>query len=306
MALYGLLAFIVIVVMWPFVWERRKKPASEEDRAQTSGDLVNLSQGITHYRWVGPVRGPVAVIVHGLTTPMVGVEGLAQSLGEMGYRVLVYDLYGRGLSDAPRGRQDRKFFLQQLVDLLSALRLTEDITLVGYSMGGAIASAFASDNPHYIKQLILVAPSGVVMTESRFSRFCRKTPILGDWVHAMFGRRHLRKAIPRKAEGKLPQAVYKAQRAELRKRGYVPAVLSSRRGMLSELQGQDHQRLSRVDIPTIAIWAENDDVVPIQALGVMAQWHRDVRQEVVPKAGHGVPYTHPDELKVALVKAMKI
>lgn len=37
----------------------------------------------------------------------------------MGYRILTYDLYGRGYSDRPSGKQNREFFLQQLDDLLA-------------------------------------------------------------------------------------------------------------------------------------------------------------------------------------------
>jgi pimeloyl-ACP methyl ester carboxylesterase len=251
------------------------------------------------------VRGPVAVVVHGVSTSSVSIDGLAEGLGEMGYRVLVYDLYGRGLSDNVSGRQNRAFFLRQLTELLAHHNITEDITLVGYSMGGAIATAFASDNPHFIKQLILVATAGVVTEESKFSQFCREKPVLGDWVHGMLARRRAAKAIPRDGPTTMAGKVYDAQRLELRRRGFLPAVLSSRRGLLSDVQEKDHRRLGRVDVPTIAIWAEHDQVIPIQALGVLAQWHRAVRQEVVAGADHAMPYTHCSQLLQAIVKAMK-
>ncbi|MCG3269419.1 alpha/beta fold hydrolase [Yoonia sp. I 8.24] len=303
---YWVLGAFVVLAALPLLLERMCKPVSEWDRGQTTGDLAPLSQGLTHYRWVGPARGPVAVVVHGLSTSSASIDGLADGLGEMGYRVLVYDLYGRGLSDTVSGRQDRAFFLRQLSELLSYHRLSEDITLVGYSMGGAIATAFSADNPHFIKQLILVATAGVVTEESKFSEFCRKTPVLGDWVYGMFARRRAAKAIPKVGPSSMAGKVYAAQRLELRRRGYLPAVLSSRRGMLSEGQEKDHRRLGRIDVPTIAIWAEHDQVIPIQALGVLAQWHRAVRQEVVAGADHAMPYTHCPQLLQAIVKAMKI
>ena len=297
-------AFLFVAIL-PVILERRCKPVSDWDRGQTTGDLAQLSQGLTHYRWIGPSRGPIAVVVHGVSTSSVSVEGLAQGLGERGYRVLVYDLYGRGLSDSVRGRQDRTFFLQQLTDLMAYHRLSDDITLVGYSMGGAIATAYAAENPHCIKRLILVATACVAMHETRFTRFCRATPILGDWAHGMFARRRAAKAIPRVGPSTMAGQVYAEQRIELRRRGFMPSILSSRRNMLFELQESDHRRLGRVDVPTIAIWAEHDQVIPIQALGILAQWHRDVRQEVVTGAGHAMPYTHCPELLQAIGKAMK-
>ncbi|PRY75202.1 pimeloyl-ACP methyl ester carboxylesterase [Yoonia maritima] len=299
------LGLFVFVAALPIILELRRKPVSEEERGQTTGDLAQLSQGVTHYRWIGPVRGPVAVVVHGVSTSSVAVEGLAHGLGELGYRVLVYDLYGRGLSAVVSGRQNRAFFLQQLTDMLEHQGLTEDITLVGYSMGGSIATAFASENPHYIKRVILVAPAGVMTEESKFSRFCRRFPLIGDWAHGVFARRRARKAIPRSGNSQMASTVYAAQRQELKRRGYLPAVLSSRRGILSEVQEADHRRLARLDVPTIAIWAEKDHVIPIRALGVMAQWHRDVLQEVVPDAGHAMPYTHCPQLMQAIGKALR-
>ncbi|WP_239495974.1 alpha/beta fold hydrolase [Yoonia maritima] len=299
------LGLFLFVAALPILLELRRKPISEEERGQTTGDLAQLSQGVTHYRWIGPVRGPVAVVVHGVSTSSVAVEGLAHGLGELGYRVLVYDLYGRGYSDAVSGRQNQAFFLQQLVDILAHQGLAEDITLVGYSMGGSIATAFASDNPHYIKRLILVAPAGVVTNESKFAQFCRRFPIIGDWAHGVLARRRARKAIPRDGDNPMANTVYAAQRQELRRRGFLPAILSSRRGILSDVQEKDHRRLARLDVPTIAVWAENDKVIPIQALGVMAQWHRSVRQEVVAEAGHAMPYTHCPQLMQAIGKALK-
>jgi pimeloyl-ACP methyl ester carboxylesterase len=87
-----------------------------------------------------------------------------------------------------------------------------------------------------------------------------------------------------------------AQLAQLRRRGFLSAVLSSRRGMLDEVQKSAHQHIGRSDIPTIAIWAERDAVIPLAALGTLAQWNRNVRQETIAGAGHGVPFTHPDAL----------
>lgn len=83
------------------------------------------------------MRGPVAVCVHGLTTPSFVWHGLARGLATFGYRVLIYDLYGRGYSDRAPGHQDQAYFLQQLNDLLEDQQIKGDITLLGYSMGGA-------------------------------------------------------------------------------------------------------------------------------------------------------------------------
>lgn len=296
---------VLLVAVWPALIERSRRAIGPTQRHGAPGEFAQLSQGITHYRWVGPARGPVAVVVHGVATPMISMDAVAKGLGELGYRVLTYDLYGRGLSDAPSGRQNRAFFLRQLADLLTYHGLRDDVTFVGYSMGGSIVTAFAAENPHFVKRLILLATAGVEVKESSFSAFCRRNRLLGSWVHGMFGRGRMLKAIPERGQTKEIDLVLRAQRRELSRRGYLPALLSSRRGMLSEIQQVEHRQLSRQGIPVIAIWAGADKIIPLSALGKLAQWNRTVRHEVVDHADHAMPYTHSTQLIKALRNALR-
>ncbi|KQI71628.1 alpha/beta hydrolase [Loktanella sp. 5RATIMAR09] len=288
------------VAAQPFLVERRRPEIGDAERQSARGEFVTLSQGVTHFRWAGSARGPVAVVVHGISTPMIAIEGVAEGLGRLGYRVLMYDLYGRGLSDAPAGKQDRAFFVRQLADLCADQGITEEITIAGFSMGGGIATAFASEYPHSVKQVILIASSGIATNESRFSRFCRRVPLLGDWVHAAFAHDRMRKAIPSRGETPEIEQVLSAQRKELKRRGYLPAQLLSRRGMLNENQEDDHRKLHRQGISVAAIWAREDPVIPIRAVGLLGLWNRQARQEVVEGADHAMPYTHKAELAAAL------
>jgi pimeloyl-ACP methyl ester carboxylesterase len=296
--------WLVLLAGWPFYVERRRPAIGPTERHGADGEFAQLSQGVTHYRWGGPARGPVAVIVHGWATPLISMEAVTKGLGDIGYRVLMYDLYGRGLSDAPKGPQNRAFFLRQLSDLIAYHGLREDITVVGYSMGGSIATAFAAENPHCIKQVIMIASSGVITNESRFGRFCRRVPLLGDWVHGMFAQGRIMRAIPGRGQTKDIEKVLRAQRRELTRRGYLPALLSSRRGILAEVQEKEHRQLGRKGIHVIAVWAGADRIIPIQAIGRLAEWNREAHQEVVDHADHAVPYTHGEKLTVALRAAM--
>lgn len=73
------------------------------------------------------------------------------------------DLYGHGYSDAPEDViYDVDLFLQQMIELLHALELSETpFILVGHSMGGLISANFATRHPELIRQLILVCPAGI-------------------------------------------------------------------------------------------------------------------------------------------------
>jgi pimeloyl-ACP methyl ester carboxylesterase len=285
--LIGLLAVIVAV---PLVLRLRLRAP---DSATAPGQLVTLSQGVTHYQWLGPVRGPVVVAIHGLTTPSRIWDSVAVGLGRIGYRVLVYDLYGRGYSAPVLGRQDAAFHLRQLDDLLADQGLNEDLTLMGYSMGGAIATAFAAANPHRMKRLILIAPSGIEMEESQFERFTRRVPLIGDWLNAVIGAtRMTARLIPERVKPTEVPDIVDVQLAQLGQNGFLSAVLSSRRGILNDLQETEHRKITHDDIPVISIWGEQDTVIPLRALGRLSVWNRRAAQETIKGAGHSLPHTH--------------
>lgn len=282
---------VIAVLAWPFWHEARK---GEPLRNKAPGRFAATGRGQTHYLWHGPARGPVVVAIHGSTTPLPVWDRVAEGLVTLGYRVLVYDLYGRGYSDAPAGRQDRRFFLGQLDALLADQGLREDLTVMGYSMGGAIATAFAAENPDRIKRLILLAPAGIDMPQDPGTRFEVAVPGFGDWLHAVRARARMRAALavePPPGPGSLPQ-IAALRLAELHRRGYLPAILASRRGMLAEVQETEHRAIARTDIPVVAIFGAEDRVVPLQALGKLLSWNRAARPEVIAAAGHDLPARH--------------
>jgi pimeloyl-ACP methyl ester carboxylesterase len=295
-----LLLVVLFAVALPAILETRRRPMTDALRKNAPGGFAQLSQGVTHYQWIGPVRGPVAVLIHGLSTPSAVWQDVAQALGETGYRVLVYDLYGRGFSDLPSGRQDETYFLTQLNDLLADQNIDDDVTLVGYSMGGSIATTFAAGSPHRMKRLVLLAPAGIQMKESKFSEFCRTKSILGSWVHGVFGGSRMRRAIANDPVAEIAPDVIAAQKSELSRRGFLASVLSSRRNILESHQENEHRSISRDGIPVIAIWGDQDSVIPVSAVGRFAQWNRTAHQEVVEGAGHALPYSHGTEVSTFL------
>lgn len=289
-----------ILAAVPFVIEARKPTIGRAAREGAPGGFAKLSQGVTYYRWFGPARGPVIVAVHGLTTPSGVFHALADRIGKLGYRVLVYDLYGRGLSDAPAGPQTAGFFHRQLEDLLSDQGIKDDLTLMGYSMGGAIAATYAAAHADRMKRVILLASAGIETKESTFQRICRTTPFLGDWLFLMFARRRLAAAIADQTAAYDVHDIVSVQRAEHHRQGYFPAVLSSSRGVMAESTEAAHRAIGRAGIPAIAIWGKRDKVVPLSAVGLLSQWNRNTMQEVMDDADHTLPFSHADALAARL------
>ena len=300
----GLLCIGAIYLL-PTLLEQLRRPVTRDLRAEAPGKFSRLSGGVTHYRWIGPARGPVAVMIHGLTTSSPVWEDIASALGDIGYRVLVYDLYNRGYSDAVDGVHDVDLYLRQLDDLLEDQGLTDGLTLVGYSMGGIIATEFAATEPHRMRRLILLAPAGVEMIESSETIRQRTWPVLGDWLHGVLAPIRLLQNIRSDAAARSKPHIQQARMMELRRRGFFPAVLACRRGILTHRQERQHRAITRDGIPTITIWGEADAVIPISALGKMAQWNRKAHHEEIAGAGHALPYSHAEDVNRVLRRMLR-
>ena len=297
---------LLVIVAAPFVVELRRPRLDPEARQDAPGDLVTLSDGVTHYEWHGPSRGNVVVCIHGLTTPSYVWQPLVQRLTGLGLRVLTYDLYGRGLSDRPPGRQDRAFFLRQLDELLTALEVDRSVTLLGYSMGGAIATAYALDHPERVDRLMLLAPVGLGHKMSRFLTFCAEAPGVGEWAIRLLGAVMHRRGIDRRLtpDPALPDFTDRAATA-MDLRGTLPAVLSSLRNMMEEDMALPHRQLGDSGLPVVAVWGAADRIIPLSAMGRLAKINRNARQVELPGATHSLPYTHPDQIMDAFTETLR-
>ncbi|KAJ7142784.1 Alpha/Beta hydrolase protein, partial [Mycena epipterygia] len=87
---------------------------------------------------------------------------LVPQLVKAGHCVLLYDLYGRGYSDAPAGTAyDAQLYVTQLAPLLQHVGWPR-ARLVDVSMGRAIAAAFVATFPNLVENdVVLVACSGL-------------------------------------------------------------------------------------------------------------------------------------------------
>ncbi len=291
------LAILVIFALAPFLREAARPRMSRRARKDAPGDFAELSQGVTHYRWLGAREGPVAVCVHGLTTPCFVWNPIAEGLGQMGFRVLVYDLYGRGYSDRPRGVQDCAFFVRQLSDLLADQKISGDITLLGYSMGATIAPTFAAQRRDMLRQMVLLAPAGLGHDLGPASRLLAQTGLFGSWAMLSVYGRSMRRALDaeRGQKASVP-GIVDMQIAQLRHRGFMPAVLSSLRGALDTDMEDAHRTVADGNLPVLAIWGSEDEVIPIAGRETLADWNPAAQQEVVAGADHSLPYTHDGEV----------
>ncbi len=104
------------------------------------------------HEWPG--KGPAVICIHGLTANHTCWASSADILSP-DYRVIAYDLRGRGNSDKPEKGYNLQVHCQDLGRLLDHFGLRKAIVM-GHSLGAAIALAFAARSPQRVAKLILV------------------------------------------------------------------------------------------------------------------------------------------------------
>jgi hypothetical protein len=90
--------------------------------------FAELPYGRTHYYLVGPKDGKPIIFVHGMTTPPPAIKIFIDTLAAKGFRVLCYDLYGRGYSASP-GTSIHFFCCTRSLDLITITNSQERCTM---------------------------------------------------------------------------------------------------------------------------------------------------------------------------------
>lgn len=177
--------FILLSLTY-FVLDYSQEPLSLEniDPDVIPGSFLNLSQGKTHYQFHGSESGELIVLVHGGgSTGCYVWSKTIPALTNAGYRVLCYDLYGRGYSSSPKIAYSPELIYDQLIELLDSLSVREDFYLFGLSMGAMPATMLAAKNPERIKKLVYIAPS----TLGGFKpKWYLQTPLLSDLLMTFY------------------------------------------------------------------------------------------------------------------------
>jgi len=104
------------------------------------------------HEWRG--KGPAIVCIHGLTANHTCWQSMADILTP-DYRLISYDLRGRGGSDKPAKGYSLEIHAQDLGALLDYFGLKSAV-IVGHSLGANIGTYFAAHFPRRIRKLILV------------------------------------------------------------------------------------------------------------------------------------------------------
>jgi len=99
------------------------------------------------------------LLVHGVGTSCIGMAPLALRLKAAGSHVVIFDLWGHGLSSTPLTAHVPAIFHTQIFEILSYLKWSK-AHILGFSRGGTIAATFVALHPQCAESLTLAAPAG--------------------------------------------------------------------------------------------------------------------------------------------------
>jgi pimeloyl-ACP methyl ester carboxylesterase len=275
---------------------------NETVRQQADGSFVEFADGFTHYELGGPENGKPVVLVHGFSTPYFIFENTFTFLTNSGFRVLRYDLFGRGYSDRPQVDYDIHLFVRQLKSLLDVLGLKK-INLIGLSMGGPITASFISEYPEYVEKYVLIDPAGAEQVKVPLVVEALKMPIFGELALGLFGNATMLKGIASDLFD--PEAVEHFQtqfKVQMQYKGFKRAILSTiRNGMLGSFY-EAYARVGSLQKPTSLFWGTDDKTVPFEHSNIIIKAIPHIEFHAIDQCGHIPHYEKPEVVNPILLE----
>ena len=241
-----------------------------------------------HYLDIG--EGPVVVFLHGSGSGACGhsnFKGNYPALVEAGYRVILPDLIGYGYSDKPADVDyPLSLFIECVKQTLDAIGV-DKYTLVGNSLGGAIALGYALDHPATVDKLVLMAPGGVEDQPDYF-----KMPAMA-----------FMKEVFMSPEPVTPQRLrYFMENALVYDKSMIDDQLVAERHALMLMQNPQvvktmtvpnmSARLPEIRCPALGFWGINEKMMPETGILKLAKGMPNLRMVTVPQCGHWVMVEH--------------
>ena len=277
----------------PFPYLDEALELNETTRRAAGGSFIALSNGVTHYELSGDSRGKTVVLVHGFSVPYFIFDLTFEFLVGSGFRVLRYDLFGRGLSDRPPAAYNIQLFVNQLEELLKALEL-KDINLLGLSMGGPITAAFIDQHPHYVQRHVLIDPAGAKRIRLPWLLEALKLPLIGELALGLFGSGTLIKGIASDLfDPELVGHFQDQYKVQMQYIGFKRALLSSMRSKMLESFYEIYARIGKFQKPTLLFWGKNDTTVPYADSAILLRVLPQAEFHAIENCGHIPHYEKP-------------
>lgn len=280
-------------------------PVTQKDEALTGQSTNNATMNKpvpeAHYvtlpngyriHYVDQGQGEAVVFLHGSGNGASGYsnfKGNYPFLAQNGYRVIVPDLIGFGYSDKPSDVEYHlDFFVTCLKQTLDAIGVSK-VTLVGNSLGGAVALGFALAHPQTVQRLVLMAPGGLNdlpdylampgMTKM-FALYGSGKPVTAEQMKEFFISAFV--VNPAVVTDELVR-----ERAEM-------ALLQNPQVIKTLKVPTLTARLGEITCQALTLWGLNEQMMPDSGILRLAKGLKNGRMVLVPNCGHWVMIEHRD------------
>jgi pimeloyl-ACP methyl ester carboxylesterase len=287
---------------WDFIYRGETRQLDDATRrTATSGSFIKLSDGFTHFELDGALHGQPVVLIHGFSVPYFIWDPTFNALISAGFRVLRYDLYGRGFSDRPKINYNIDLFVRQLCDLLDGLEI-QNVDLIGLSMGGAIASAFTVASPRRVVRLVLIDPIGVLSMPLGLLYKAASLPGLSELLLGLVDTGMMIDAL---ASDLFDPSLVKLFRdrysAQMQIKGYKRALLSTLRNKTVDGFPGVYEQLGRLKTPILLFWGRNDQTLPLEQSDSLLKVITQTEFHIIDNCGHIPHYERPEMVNPILL-----
>ena len=214
-------------------------------------------------------------------------------------RVIAPDLRGLGESEASAGPVTMSRFAEDLYELLKHLG-TGPVILVGHSMGGYVALAFAKAYSQTLQGLVLVGTkAGADTPEAAAARRATAEKVRAAGASVVVNAMAPKMLSASNTDVAMAAAV----------RGFMAP--SKPEGIIGALLGMAERPdagawLGKIRVPTLVISGTDDTIIPPSESGMLAKAIPGAQLKFIPGAGHLVAFEQAEAFNTALGNWLKI
>lgn len=295
-------AFIVFAVLsaLPKVLNQENQLINEQVRSEAPGSFIELPHGMVHYKMLGSDTAKTVLLVHGFSVPMYIFDSTFMALSNEGYRVISFDLYGRGYSDRPELDYNKEFFTQHIFDLLQVLDITQTIDIVGLSMGGALVTEFVNAYPDKVDKVILIDPVHGAEDISIL-----KVPLVGEYITNVL-------VAPSFADAQ-SKSFYRPERfphwvnqykVQMQYVGFKYAIISTLRHYMIYDKLDAYKQMNELNKPVLMFWGKQDATLPYEG-NERIRSVLDCEFVSIDSCGHIPNYEYPEIVNPVMIDFLK-
>ena len=297
-----LIIFLTTIALAYNLLDPETKVLNEEERENLGGTYIRLTDGVTHYTLSGPDNAQLVVLVHGGTIPSWGLDTQVTALQKAGYRVLTYDMYGRGYSDRPAIEYNQELYLRQLFELLERLKISRTFHLIGFSLGGAIVVNFTAHYPEKVDKLVVVAP--LIKDFEVAGVF--NIPIIGELVARFVGIKIITNRFESLLKGNPDLVKYKQLFInQTEYKGFQQSLLSMIRGDALGDYTNAYKMLGSQNRDILLIWGKEDTEITAEMIDQVKSYLPNVQYKPVEMAGHGITFQNSDSVNKIVINFLQ-